>query len=323
MEVTKENISEVLKDENFINDILPSITESELVTSLIANKADAEYKSKIEEEVRTMYGKADDDMFGILGERPGSKDNGSKQKTYEKQKELYSELKGLREKEQSLTVDARVIELNSKIETLKKDGGGSHVQAVFDQAKDDWKEEKEGYLKTISDASTNNDSFKKRTEIASAMREIKFNPDVTESIKKMVLDNVEKELIQNSKFENDKLVYLKADGKPALNAEFKEKSTLEMLKSNEAIKDISLKSENKRGGGADTTIVGSIHTTSVEGNDTKKLVLPEGSFKSKTEFGIEADKALFASGLTKRDGDFDKLKNQAYKEYKVADMPIQ
>lgn len=323
MEITKENISEVLKDENFIKDILPSITASESVTTLITNKADAEFKSKIEDEVRTMYGNADDDMFGILGERPGTLDGGVKQKTYEKQKDLYTELKTLRDQKSSLTKDAKVVELLGEIEKLKKDGGGSHVQSVFDQAKDDWKKEKDGYLKTISDASTNNDSFKKRTEIASAMREIKFNPDVTESIKKMVLDNVEKELIQNSKFENDKLVYLKADGKLALNAEFKEKSTLEMLKSNEAIKDISLKSENKRGGGADTTIVGSIHTTSVEGKDTKKLVLPEGSFKSKTEFGIEADKALFASGLTKRDDDFDKLKNQAYKEYKVADMPIQ
>ena len=49
-----------------------------------------------------------------------------------------------------------------------------------------------------------NEVFQKRTEIKSAVAKLKFNPDTPESIKNMVIANVEDQLIKTSKIENGK-----------------------------------------------------------------------------------------------------------------------
>ncbi|MCK5506856.1 MAG: hypothetical protein KAJ10_16945, partial [Thermodesulfovibrionia bacterium] len=110
MEITKDNIADVLKNEEFKKDILPAITTSEAVKTMIENNAKVQYQSKIDEEVSTIHSKYDDDMFTILGVRPGTGDDGKKIKTYEAIKTLYTELKGLRDQKESLTKDAKVIE---------------------------------------------------------------------------------------------------------------------------------------------------------------------------------------------------------------------
>lgn len=322
MEINKDNIAEVLTSDEYKNDILPLITASDSVQSLITNKADSIYKEKIGDEVATIHKQYDDDMFEALGERPGTIEGGARMKTYTKIKELYSELSGLRTQKESLTKDAEVIRLNGEIDKLKLEGGGSHIQSMFDQAKSDWTTKEQGYLKQIQDGSANNDTFKKETAIAHAMQQIKFNPDTPESIKKMVLNNVEKDLIKNSKFEGDKLIFLNGEGKPAMNTTtYVPMNAVEMLNSMDAIKDISVKAIDKPGGGADRTIVGSIQTANVEGKDVKKLILQEGSFKTKEEFQKVAQKAILDSGITRRDQQFQKLIDGAYSEYKVADMP--
>lgn len=323
MEITKDNIAEMIKDPTFISDILPAITSSEVVTTLIDNKSDATYKAKIGEEVSNIHKQYDDDMFEVLGMRPGNNEDGTKMKTYKYIKDvLYKELKSLKGQKESLTKDAEVIKLNGEIEVLKKGGGIAHIQGIHDSAIEAWGIKEKGYLKQIQDAGTNSETFQKKTAIVSALNQIKFNPDITESIKKMVLDNAEADLIKNSKFVENKLVFLKADGTPAVNDEYKPKSAFESLMSMEAIKDISLKADNKKGGGADATIVGSLKTVTIEGKDVKSIILPEGSFKTKTEFNNEITKALLASGFTRRDDEWNDLSKKAYLEHKVSKLPI-
>lgn len=324
MEITQEQIIEAIqKNPGLIPGILPTVTDSEVGKKLIENKAELIYKEKIGEEVKKIHQQYDDDIHSILGERAGTGDDGQKQKTYEFAKKLYSELKELRGQKDSLSKDARVKELETQIEKLKTEGGGKHIQEVFDQAKQAWETEKQGYLKQITDTKTENEVFQKRTEIKSAVAKLKFNPDTPESIKNMVIANVEDQLIKTSKIENGKLVFVDGEGKPVIDqTTYQPKDAFGMISSLDAIKDITLK-EEKGGGGAKTEIHGSIQTTKVEGKDEKKLILPEGSFKSKMEFINVAEKALLDSGITRKDPAWDQLKTEAYKEYKVSELPAQ
>lgn len=323
MEINKENFAEAIKSEEFKNTLLPLIAETDDIKTIVTNKADSIYREKIDDEVKKIHSGYDDDMFSILGERPGQTDDGAKEKTYAKAKALFGELKDLRTIKDSLTKDAEVLRLTGEIEKLKTEGGAKHVQEMFDKAKSDW-EQKELDLKTQIESSANDTiSFKKRTEIQNAIQQIKFNPDTPESIRKLVVQQAENQMIENSKFEGDKFIVLDKDGKPSLDGKYQPQSAFDALMSLDAIKDISLKpDQNNGGGGADPKFNGSIQTKSVDGNDTKKLILPEGSFKSKMEFQDVANKALMTSGISKSHKDYTVLIDEAYNEYKVAELPI-
>ena len=324
MEINKDNFAEAIKSEEFKSVLLPLITGMDAVQSMVTNKADVLYKEKIDDEVKTMYDREDSEMFDILGERPKIKEGGGKQKTYDKRKELFKELADLRKTKDSLTKEAEVIRLNGEIEKLKKEGGASHVQQIFDQAKLAWDQKELDYKTQIEEASTGNLNFRKKTEIQNALQQVKWNPDTPDSIKNSVIKQAENQLIENSKFEGDEFIILDKDGKPAMNTTtYKPKSAFDALMSLDAIKDITLNVDKPGGGGADPVIEGSIQTTSVDGNDTKKLILQEGSFKTKMEFQNVANKALMDAGISKNNDDFVKLKDQAYNDYKVADLPIQ
>lgn len=322
MEINKDNIAEVFASDEYKNDILPLITASDTVQQIIGNKADSIFQEKITEEVAKTHKKYDEDMFEILGERPGTNEDGSKMKTYNHIKQLYGELKDLRGQKDSLTKDAEVTRLTGEIERLKTEGGGAQIKAMFDQAKTDWTEEKQGLLQKITEASQNNDVFQKKTAVSSAFNGIKWNPDINETVKDLVIKQAEAELIKNSELKDGKLIFLNADGKPALNDKWEPKTASEMLSSMESIKAISL-NEVKKGGGADTKVNGSIQTIEVEGKDAKTLVLQEGSFKTKEEFQKIAQKAMLDSGVSRRDKEWQPLLDKAYKEYKVAEMPRQ
>jgi len=220
-----------------------------------------------------------------------------------------------------LTKDAEVARLNGEIEKLKKEGGASHVQSIFDQAKAVWEQKENDYKKQLEDKSKESDDFKKKTEIQNGVQQIKFSPDTPESVKKLIIDQVERQLIESSKYENGKLVFVGQDGKPLLNEKFEPKNPFEMMMSMEAIKDITLK-DNPGGGGADPKFKGSIQTKSVDGKDTKRLTLQEGTFKTKSQFQEIAKKSLMDSGISISHPDYTSLLDQAYKDYKVADMPL-
>jgi len=323
MEITKEQINEAIqKDPTLVESILPTIIETEKAKELITSKADLIFQEKIGEEVKKIHNQYDDDVFSVLGERAGTGDDGQKLKTYDFLKLKYKELKDLKEQKDSLTKDAKVVELQNEIDKLKTDGGAKHVQSIFDQARQNWETEKTTYLQQIEDSKKENETFMKSTEIKSAISRLKFNPDTPDSIKQMVISNVESQLLKESKIEEGKLVFVDQHNKPLVGQDHKIKSAFDVLMSLDAIKDITT-SEEKGGGGAKTEIHGSIQTTNVEGKDTKKLILPEGSFKSKVEFINVSEKALMDSGITRKDPEWDRLKNEAYLEYKVSELPTQ
>lgn len=321
MEINKDNFSEVIGTEEFKNEILPLIGNVDSVKTMIDNKADVIYKSKIDDEVKNIYSRIDEDVFGVLNERPGQKEDGNREKTYEFVKRIAGRLKTLESQKDSLTKEAEVIRLNGEIERLTKEGGGSHVQGIFDQAKIDWAKEKETLTNRVSTAEQASIDFRKTAEIEQAISQLKFDPTVSESVKKMILSNTKENLIKNSKFEEGKLVFLKDDGTPSLNSSFEVMTASEMIGSMETIKDITIQGDNKKGGGADTKIVGSVKITSVEGKNTKTLILPDGIITSKTIFAQEAEKALIASGVKRGDPEWLTLRAEAHTRLNVKDLP--
>lgn len=323
MEITVEQIKEAVnQNPSLIDGILPIVSESESGKAMIQNRVDIVYREKIGEEIKKVHNQYDEDVFSVLGQRPGTDESGGKQKTYDFLKGVYSELKDLRGKKESLSTDGRVKELESEIEKIKSQGGGSHIQSLFDSAKSVWETEKSGFIQQISDSKSENEKFQKMTEIKSAIGQLKFSQETPESIKKMVIDNAESILLKTSKLEGGKLVFLDGEGKPIVDSTtYSPKTALQMVSSLDAVKDILFK-EGSKGGGADVEIKGSIQTTTVEGKDAQKLILPEGSFKTKQEFVQVAEKALLDSGITRRDANWDLLKNQAYKEHNVANLPF-
>lgn len=324
MELTKEQIIEaVTAKPELVGEILPTIQENDAIKGLITNKADVIYKEKIGEEVKNIYGQFDNDAFSIIGEKPEVDENGrAVQKTYDFYKQKLAELKELREQKGSLTKDAEVQRLTAEVERLKTEGGAKHVQEVFDTAKQAWETEKTAFQQQLEEARNQGVDFQKKTAISSAVRELKFNPDVPESLRKMAIATAERQLVANSKIEDGKLVFLDENGKVAIDqTKYEPMTAIQMLNQMDAIKDISLKVDDPKGGGAKPTINGQIQTTTVEGKDTKKLVLPAGSFKTKAEFQEVAEKALLDAGISRRHPDFTKLKDQAYIELKVSELP--
>jgi thioredoxin-related protein len=320
----EEIIQALTATPELVGKILPALAETEALKTLVTNRANAEKELLIADKIKEVHSKYDDDLFEVLGVRAGTGANGAKEKTYELVKSKLAELKTLQGQKESLTKDAQVALLTSQIEELKKTGGAKEVKDMFDTAKAQWQEKETTYLDQIKNATQGKENFQKSVSIKSAFQELKFNPDIPEAVRKALIDNAEAELVKNSKLNEDgTLVFLDKEGKVILNpATYQPKTASEVVESMEVIKGISLKDDSKKGGGAKSEITGSIKTTTVEGKDTKSLVLPEG-IKTKVQFIEEAEKALFASGITMRDPEFNELKNKAYKELEVDKMPAQ
>jgi len=119
MEV-QEIIEAFKANPTLIEGVLPTIVETEIGKTFIENKSKVIYESKIGDEVKKIHDMYDNDIFESLGVRAGTKEDGSKEKTYEFAKKLYGELKDLRGQKDSLSKDAKVKELEGQIELLKK-----------------------------------------------------------------------------------------------------------------------------------------------------------------------------------------------------------
>ncbi len=299
------------------------IVDSDKGKELIGNKAEAIFQGRISDEISGVHSQYDNDAFEILGEKPKVLDDGKKQKTYDFLKERLTELKTLRTQKDDLNVDAEIIKLKAEIEVLKKDGGGSHWEKTFNAEQEKWKAEREGYLDTIKNAATSNSEFRKTSDIEQGLRGLKFNEDIPESARKAVVDATVRSLIANSKIENNKILYLDEKGVILYDAESKPQTASGVLKT--LLKDIIKNENTDGGGGAPPTVTGSIEITRVEGkDDIEKLVLPEGTFKSKLEFQQKAEEALLKSGVTRSETQrWNKLINDAYKRHGVGKLPRQ
>ena len=327
MALTQEQIIEAFgTNPELVTGVLPTIQKSEAFNTLLNNKVDITYKEKIADEVKNIHGKYDQQFKDILGELPGTNEDGTKQKTYEFLGVKLNEYKTLKSKKAELEKDPAIAALNSTIAELKKNGGNEYLNNLLEQTKTAGKQRETDLLKQISDMTSSNDKFKKSSVIESAISKLKLNPDFDKPISDMIIENVKNHLLANSKFENDKLVFMGADGKPVLDtATMGEKTALQMLQDNDAVKSIILKDGGTppQGGGAGRTVVGSIETQSVEGKGTtERLIIPAGTFKTQVEFMQLAESILQKDGVLKTDMRFNQLKDKAFAEHNVSKLPM-
>lgn len=320
MALELKDITEALSENaELLTGVTSHILESDKGKEVIQNKANVLFNEKISEHVSGIYKKDDEQIFEILGVKPKVLEDGSKQKTNELKQELFKELAELRKQKDSLSKDEKVKALEQQIEELKKNGGGAHWEKTFNTESEKWKKEREALIQRAEKAENGVTDFRKQVDIEAGLRGLKFNEDVPEAARKALVNMTVANLVKNSKVEGDAVVYLDDKGAQISNSEYKPESAANILKV--ALKDILVSEDNNGGGGAPATVTGSIETKNVEGKDVKTLVLPEGAFKTKTEFLKVAEEALLKSGVKRTDADWDKLKNEAYNRYKVAEMP--
>ena len=321
-EITKEQIIEALgKNPEIATAILPTFQETDAFKTLFDNKVDATYKEKIGEEVKKIHGLYDNQLEKA-GFKAKVKEDGNKEKSYEMLDRYtgdYNRLKGM---ESSLNADERIKQIQADNEKLKAEGAGGHYKELYEQVKSEALTKEQELNSKIQEMSASTDSFKKGIEIKSAVAQLKFNPDVSESVRKMIVKNVEEQLISSSKLQDGKLVFIDGDGKQINNpSTYQPKTAIEMLQSMETIKDITLKEDASAGGGASRTIVGAVETVSVEGKDTKRLNLDSVSFKSQSEFIEIAEQKLSESGITVNDEAWSQLKDKAFGDYGIGKLP--
>jgi len=304
-------------------DLLTGLTTHVLGTDkgkeVITNKANSIFDTRISDEISGVHTQYDADMFEILGEKPKALDGGLKQKTYDKIKELYVELKDLRGKKDSLSKDAEVVKLQQQIEDLKKNGGGAHWEQTFNTEKQKWIDERTKLVEQLEASQGSILDFHKQVDVEGGLRGLKFDEKTPEAARKALVNAVMADMLKNSKKEGDKIMYLDKDGNVIQNSEYAPESASNILKAR--LKDVLLNENADKGGGADPVIKGSIEITQVDGNDKKTLKLADGSFKTKSEFLQVAEEALLKSGITREMSDWDKLKNEAYSRYNVKELP--
>lgn len=316
-----QQITEALNgNAELLTGVIGHVLETDKGKEIITNRADGIYNERIGDEVSAIHRQYDEDMFSVLGERPGSLENGSKQKTYDKIKSLYEELNTLRGQKDSLSKDAEVQRLNAEIENLKTNGPGAHWEQTFNTEKEKWTAERQILQERAEQAEGSIVSFKKRSDIESGLRGLKFNETVPDSVRKTFVDNVINGLIKDSKVEGDKIIYLDDKGAQINDSEYKPMNAQGILKMR--LKDILKDANADAGGGAPTTVKGSIETKSVDGKNVSELKLVEGSFKTRVEFTEVSEKALLDSGITRDNPQWDKLKNEAYNRLNVKDLPL-
>lgn len=318
--LTQEQIVEALQaDATLMQGITTHITSSEAGKTIIENRANQIYEQKIGEKTSELHGLYDNDIFEVLGEKPGTNTEGQKMKTYEFNKQLLTELKGLREKAASLNKEDEVVRLNTEIERLKKEGGGAHWQQTFNTEQEKWKTERQGFLDKIKGLEDGAYSSSVTNQIENGYAGLKINPDVPKAAVDAMYGAIKADMIKNSKKNGEKVVFLDKDGNVITGEDHAPLDAKGVLQKRMA--DVLLK-DQVPGGEAQEQIQGSIKTVKVEGKDDQKsLVLTAGSFKTRVEFMKVAGDALRKEGITKSNPDFQKLMDKAYSDYEVNKLP--
>ena len=154
-----------MEKKKLLTELINHVVDTDAGKTVIENRAGIIFKDKIGGEVRKTHSIYDEKMLEKLNERPGQIDGGGLQKTHVKVEELFDELAELRKQKDSLTKEAKVQELETEIERLKKEGGGSHWENTFNTEKAKWEQEKQELETKISESGTNLENLKKTADI--------------------------------------------------------------------------------------------------------------------------------------------------------------
>lgn len=298
--------------------VIQAIPTLDAGKELLNNHAKQHFDQNIGPKVAEIYSNIDQDIFDILGIR---KDKDTK--TYDFLKnEVLSKFKELKEKG-NVTDDEKqqkIDSLEQKVQELTQAGAdGQFWKNSLEEAQKKWDKEKTELQGTIDNHVKENRTFVVSNDLATGLSGLKFNPNIPESAINALTDSIKNSAIANSKIVEGKVVYLKEDGTPWLNNEFKPITAKDIFA--EKMGDVLETSSG--GGGAAPKKTGKIITVGEGDSATKKVTLDPSTFNTKLQFHNEIEKVLTKEGVEKNSKQWNDLTTEAYKEYGVADMERQ
>ena len=288
--------------------------ETEEGKIILQNFADAEFDKRIKDKISEIHTAYDNDVFEILGERKEAN-----VKSYDFIKKLVGELKELRGSNDS-TKEAKIKELNDKIKKMQDDGSvNEHWKKIYEEALAKWQQSEKELKETISKKDSDYLQNQILNELNVVKSGLKFIEALPQEAVKALLDIETNKILSTAKIIDGKVVYLKEDGNPYLNKEYKPISAKELFE--EKLSSIIVKDENASGGKAPKNVrVGEIIKTGEGDKAIEKLVLNKEAFNSKRSFNEVATKALKEQGVAMGDPRYNKLLDEAYKEYEVSQL---
>ncbi|NML67610.1 hypothetical protein HHL22_20610 [Hymenobacter sp. RP-2-7] len=207
------------------------------LTPYTQQEYDAALSTKIDEKTNEIYSGLDKDLFETSGMAKAS----GTEKTYNYLKRVVGELKSA-----PTALQTKITELE---DAIKNGGGDATLRAQLQQLKD----KETQYQADLKDRDTKLFQKDVALDIRDGLRELKFDPTVKESLRKLAISNatanimalatVEKDAAgnENIRYVRDGKVLLDKDGKPA---------TAKYLLETEELTDVLDAGQQGQGGGA-------------------------------------------------------------------------
>lgn len=319
MPVTLEEVQKFIEEnDGDMKQIVSIVAETTEGKELLTNHAKAHFDENIGSRVSEIHTQYDNDAFEILGERKAGD-----QKTYEFLKDKLQELKDAKA-QLALGDDAAIAAKEKEIEDLKKkleDGSGDkHWHNTFKESQKAWETKETEYQTTINDLKQSQIQGSVGNDLSQGLATIKINPNIPKEAADALISQYKGEAIANAKIgEDGKVTYYHADGKPMMTSDYKPMTAADFWA--EKLAPIMEKAGTP-GGGAPKGKAGEIVTVGEGDAQTKKLVLDRSKFVTKEQFQKEAAEVLTAQGIATTDKLYNQLKDAAYVEYKVSELPI-
>jgi len=315
--MTTEELLKLLNDEKQLaTGVLENLPKIPGGQEFLENANKAYFDEKVGSYTSDIYNKLDNDIFEVTGLRKEANE-----KSYDFQKRILADLKKKAEDNSSNTPEEikkykdQIKELEEKV---KNGESSSHWKESFEEVVQKLKENEENFKSEIQKRDEQLLQQNVDVDITKGLSGLKLNEDLPESVRRAMINQVKNNLVKSAQVIDGKVVYHDEDGKPIRNKQYQPADAEYLLK--EQLKDI-LATDKKPGGGAPPSGTGEVITTGTGDSTTMKLVLDKGSFSTKQEFLTQAEKALQDKGISRTDKDYNKLIDEANKEYGVSELP--
>jgi hypothetical protein len=316
MEITLAKIQEALKtDANLRKDLVVTLSETDEGKELLGNHAKAYYEANIGSKVSEIYKNIDEDIFSVLGVRKKSD-----QKTYDFLKtEILAEYKKIKDSNGTDSdKEQKIKELETQLESFKNNNSDLWKR-THEEAVKEWNQEKQNWQNKISELETRNLNYIVENDLSMGMAGLKINPTIPKSVVDTYVESVKREVLKSAKVDDGKVIYLKEDGTTWHDKEYKPITAKGIFA--EKLKEILDTGVPAVGGGAPKGKAGEIVTVGSGSDATKKVVLDQTKFNTRLSFMETLETTLIEQGVSKNSEEWAELRDTAYEEYKVAELP--
>lgn len=310
-------LSEIIKvateQPELLNGLTEFVTGTDHGKGVLENYAKAEFDKRIGDEISKVHTKYDEDMFEVLGER-----RGQDQKTYDFIKEKVKALKETSSPESS----KKVKELEAELKKMRETGeASSHWKSIHEESVQKWNTERQEWESKYTELEARERSGTINGDLSKGLAGLKFIASIPSSAMQTIIDSKKEAIIKSAKIVEGKVVYLKEDGTPFLNAQYANANANEIWQ--ELLKDF-VDSNGGKGSGADEKIKTEVGGFK-RGTDGKvtSFDIEKSSFTTKEEFTKRIKEVATKAGIAYGSTDYNNLMKEAYDRHEVSKLPVQ